>query len=149
MPGLGNNGGTFMLALTMCAISFVACVQTGGVTQPPVDMVMELDDTAYAPGDTIQVVLQRVTEGESLFATMCDLFVEAQCNEEWTTVFTPDCSKIRVRPTHLAVGESIVTPFILETLPDDCGPFRLRLRYQQADGGDGVVVSPEFEITTG
>ena len=137
-----------MFTLVLCMMMLVSCAQAGETSEPPAAVTVEPDRITYAPGDTAQVTVTRETEGQAIFAAACDLFVEARCDSGWTTVFEPDCTNVRVRPTRLARGESVVIPFKMDITSGPCHPHRLRLRYQENDSaGYRVGYSGEFEIT--
>jgi hypothetical protein len=127
----------------------VFAVAMGLVGSDDPGVTVALDRRGYAAADTAQVTITREAEGEIVFAIACDLFVEAQCDSGWVTVFEPDCSHVRVRPTRLAQGESLTAPFVVAAFPGGCAPLRLRLRYQAMDdAGYRTVYSLAYEITT-
>jgi hypothetical protein len=116
-------------------------------------VTIALDRTSYAAGDTARVAVTNRTGKTALFALLCDAFVEGRSDSTWATVFEPDCSRVRVRPTRVADGETVVIPYLL-----DPGPrrqlarytaFRIRLRFQLDGGGDdGVAHTAEFKMLT-
>lgn len=111
-----------------------------------------LDATTYAPGDTAHATIDNGTAGEILFAFVCDGFVDGEVDDEWLAVYEPDCSRIRVRPTRLAGGESITLPLVLAHLVPEPGryaAYRVRLRFQVtgSDAGYGTVNSVPFKLT--
>lgn len=112
------------------------------------DVSIALDRDAYAPGDTARVVIERTVAGEIAYCFYCDAFVEARCDTAWVTVYEPDCTNVRVRPTRLSQGDSRVEALVMVPPRKGCGPYRLRLRYQEMDdAGYREVYSPVFEIT--
>jgi hypothetical protein len=138
-----------MLTLVLCVLTVISCVRAGGASEPTAEVSVTLDRRAYAPGDTARVVIERTTAGEIAYCFYCDAFVEARCDTAWTTIYEPDCTNVRIRPTRLSKGESVVESLVIVPPREKCGPYRLRLRYQENDdAGYRAVYSPEFEITT-
>lgn len=137
-----------MLTLVLCALTAISCA-TGGTSEQEVEVTVTLDRGAYAPGDTAHVVIERTAAGEIAYCFYCDAFVEARCDTAWTTVYAPDCTNVRIRPTRLSEGESRVESFVIVPPREGCIPYRLRLRYQENDdAGYRAVYSSAFEITT-
>ena len=137
-----------MLTLVLCVLTAISCV-TGGTSEEEAEVTVTLDRDAYAPGDTAHVVIERTVAGEIAYCFYCDAFVEARCDTAWTLTYEPDCTNVRIRPTRLSEGESRVESFVIVPPREGCGPYRLRLRYQEEDdAGYRAVYSPAFEITT-
>jgi len=133
------------VALLCLAVPAAAAGDTG-------DLTLVLDRTACAPGDTLQVSVTNRTDRTALFAFVCDLFVEGHADSAWVTVFKPDCSRIRVRPTRLAPGATLLIPHRLEidpsATPAKYPELRLRLRVQlEGGGGYRSVYSPLFKFS--
>ena len=109
-----------------------------------------LNHLGYALGDTALVKVANPGGRTILFSIYCDGFVEGRADTTWETVFEPDCSNVRVRPTILGPGEFSFIPFVVSP----CGPedlprfeaFRMRLRFQFPEGGYREVFSPEFSV---
>jgi hypothetical protein len=137
------------------AIGFVDCrpasPPASAGKQASVGVTIALDQPAYAPGDTARVTVINPTRHAILFAVLCDAFVEGIAGGEWKTVFEPDCSNVRVRPTRLGGGERVVVDVYITTFHPEVlaahESFRLRLRFQFEDsGGYQIVYSRTFAL---
>jgi len=137
--------------VTLVVFVDVAAETESEVPDPPV-ITVTMDDTTYALGDTAEVTFGNHAERAALFALFCDAVVEGWGGAEWRTVFKPDCSRVRVRPTRLEPGTSVTLPLVIE--PCDADElsryewFRLKVRFQFANGGGYQTEhSPRFAIT--
>jgi len=140
-------------AVVLAALVLLAAC-TGGPPAPrstgPGVVTVELDRSAYALGDSARATI--TNRGKSLvrFAFGCDGFVEGWTGGGWGTVYEPDCSNLRVRPTELGAGEQAAWGFPMEPCPAGAltryAEFRIRLRYQLPDGRDQVAHSAPFSV---
>jgi len=110
-------------------------------------VLIVLDKTTYEPGAMAELLVANGSDGLVMFAVVCDALIEGAIDEEWITVFKPDCSRIRVRPTRLDGGESVKLEFRIPNVVQQLEGYRVRLRYQRTDGGDEVAYSTPFSIT--
>lgn len=134
--------------LVSLAVSSCAPAQTTPALESPV--LVTLDKPAYSRVDTVHVTITNSTDRALLFSTACDLFIDESMEGEWTEVYRPDCTGVRVIPTRVAAHRLETVDFhLVGSLPDD--PFgdrtcRLRLRYQIEETGHGTAMSVPFAV---
>jgi len=136
----------------VCALLLVGCVTTSLMSEEKTPMSIVLDKTTYELGDTAAVVISNHTGQVAMFALICDLSWEGRTDDGWETVYEPDCSSIRVRPTRLQGGDDMVTEIVVHPCDASAlkkhGAFRLRIRFQFEDNSGYVTMySQDVTIT--
>lgn len=136
-------------------IALLGCSATASPTphgkETPTEVTVDLDRRGYGLGDMAGLTLTNSTDQTALFALACDAFLEGRSGERWETVYEPDCSAVRVRPTRLG-RESVVLQLRID-LDDPASlakhdAFRVRLRYQfTSDEGYRNAYSEVFGIS--